>query len=1044
MRITVAFVMVLMSLVCAGAHGADAPVVSDLQDVVVGRTGMNVPPQAREMLKQNGFVVVSRPYHRIFSPYIQEGLPPFVTTDSLHRTFHVIFEEQLKKVETAFAADVAVITKAMIADIARHRKETAITLEEDRDLQTATEFFLVARALLDGDKPGNTGKADDELRLILAAKGVQASPLFGYRMDYSQFKPRGFYTDTPTLQRYFRAMSWYGNVAFRQSSARETNIALHIAVIFSRNKKIVERWRKVNRTYTLLIAQADDLTPDEYATALQAGTPAQVHAALAKLRDPQINSMVPTASVPGWQAQSKGMRFFGKRYVPDGEAFSNLTDPAVKGRYWPQGLDAMAAMGSARATQLVGKEPGKFDRQAYAKGLQKSTATMKALMASKEPSHYVRTLSLIQTVLAPPPAKGAPPCMSTPAWTDKNLSSALAMWTSLRHAWVLQAKQSVTYMCANGGPDFHGLVEPNPPFYKSLHELIQFTIRTMGTVEGVDRERLEQLDLLVLELAGIARKQVENRELTEDEIRTLESYGPRIAGLMYFEGNSWISDGALPWMSLVVDVHTELQSGQCLQEATGPAFPIFVVVPHGGKLHLAVGGVYSHYEFKQPIAKRLTDAEWRRVCAGGRMPPRATWTSSFLAAPDEKPITEAIRKGELPEDAISVNTPAVRAALKRAIAPGGVFEGKKDLSSAVAAYGKMTGRKAMPMLLDYMRNLPEWKKDAPQGPHKRAYGATRALRALSHDGDIPLFEKMALGDDSELANSAISLIAYLQTKKAEAALVRIYKETKSARARKDALYWLHTTGSRDVTPILLNAHAKGHAREYPALLRTFSEMWAEPSVFSIDTRPRCPAASNAAQQEKYRNQVRKYVMRSLDSKKERPREEASKCAGAMRLEEAIPLLEKLAANDDLAYDALVGLVRIASVKSCAALNRCLKRPGTDKDDIADLQEGLGQLTARDVRTLALALDRYKRDHNKYPPDGAGQWEKAIIAGRYTALDKRRLDSKGRMCDMWGRPFQYIPQLPHDPKQAGIFSLGPNGKNEHGKGDDIASWNLDKK
>jgi len=97
------------SLALALAAGAP-DVVPDL-DKVVGIERFDGPPAARQLLKKNGFVVVPRFYRQIFSPYVRSGLPPFITTDSLHRTFHVIFEEQVKRVETALAADVEAITQ---------------------------------------------------------------------------------------------------------------------------------------------------------------------------------------------------------------------------------------------------------------------------------------------------------------------------------------------------------------------------------------------------------------------------------------------------------------------------------------------------------------------------------------------------------------------------------------------------------------------------------------------------------------------------------------------------------------------------------------------------------------------------------------------------------------------------------------------------------------------------------------------------------------------------------------------------------------------
>jgi hypothetical protein len=46
-----------------------------------------------------------------------------------------------------------------------------------------------------------------ELRLIETHAGFERSPLFVYREDYSQYVPRGHYTRSVALQRYFKAMA---------------------------------------------------------------------------------------------------------------------------------------------------------------------------------------------------------------------------------------------------------------------------------------------------------------------------------------------------------------------------------------------------------------------------------------------------------------------------------------------------------------------------------------------------------------------------------------------------------------------------------------------------------------------------------------------------------------------------------------------------------------------------------------------------------------------------------------------------------------------
>ncbi|HHV57093.1 MAG TPA: DUF3160 domain-containing protein, partial [Firmicutes bacterium] len=77
--------------------------------------------------------------------------------------------------------------------------------------------------------------------------------------------------------------------------------------------------------------------------------------------------------------------------------------------------------------------------------------------------------------------------------------------------------------------------------------------------------------------------------------------------------------------------------GRVLEEATGPVFPIYVAVPVDGKLRIAVGGVYSYYEFPWPLADRLTDKKWHQLINEGQAPPQPAWTKSFTAPPAAVP-----------------------------------------------------------------------------------------------------------------------------------------------------------------------------------------------------------------------------------------------------------------------------------------------------------------------------------------------------------------------------------------------------------------------
>jgi len=84
-------------------------------------------------------------------------------------------------------------------------------------------------------------------------------------------------------------------------------------------------------------------------------------------------------------------------------------------------------------------------------------------------------------------------------------------------------------------------------------------------------------------------------------------------------------------MSLVADVHTDLSTRQVLEEAVGRPFNIYVIVEDHKGRRLCRGGLFSYYEFKQPLLERLTGEQWQHMLEKGEEPPLPQWTSTITA-----------------------------------------------------------------------------------------------------------------------------------------------------------------------------------------------------------------------------------------------------------------------------------------------------------------------------------------------------------------------------------------------------------------------------
>lgn len=635
------------------------------------------------LIVSNGFgVMASSSGEDIIEPYrlLKEmGVPVLVTADTLLHLYHIQFDETLKEVEEReFYSTLLELTRALLADAVRQPEQYEGHMQEAARRNVA--YFAVALKLLDPEAaiPEElAGVAARELRLIEAHEGFQFSPLFVYREDYSQYVPRGHYTRSEILQRYFRAMMWYGRMGFLLKNSEllpapnaeiQTLAACLIADALARVEagpgKAFDVWNRIYTVTAFYVGLADDLTPEEYLGGIRtvAGAAAglkaladpatfqALRAHLASLRKPEIYGGTGDCQVPApydpahideCLDKSKGLRFMGQRFIPDSYVFQNLVGMDYEGqgrpftwvmsllgpiRGFPRGLDAMDLLGSDRAQAILVAE-GDTEYKLYAEQRQKLIEEFDAFSIEDwNRNLYWSWLYVLKSLLGSYPP-GYPTFMQSEAWRDKSLNTALASWTELRHDTILYAKQSYTPLRASLPPQVRGYVEPVPEFYARLLALSEMTGRGLTELEVLSepaRQRLESLAEVLKQLLALSVKELGNEPLTEQDYAFIRE----IAGVLE-QTVVGVREVGLK-TTLVADVHTDANSGSVLEEGVGHVDLVAVVVPQpDGTLSLAIGPVLSYYEFKWPMADRLTDEAWRELLAS-KPPARAPWTGSFV------------------------------------------------------------------------------------------------------------------------------------------------------------------------------------------------------------------------------------------------------------------------------------------------------------------------------------------------------------------------------------------------------------------------------
>ena len=633
----------------------------------------------RALLAQNGFVVETpqpgqyREFYQVYESGRYEEVPTFITTDSVFHVYHLIFDKMLRDLETdSFIATLKSLTSAMLAASAAQYQSLKGTALEDPALRNAA-YFGVADQLLglsDPVPPEASGMVSAELALINAASGTAVSPIWDRPdlpddqkliEDYSQYVPRGHYTRSDALKMYFKAMMWYGRLTFRMNDDFETRRAL-LLVQALRSAQAADGtpaatlWENIYDPTVFIVGKADDLGYHEYGALsdqvfganpdpskfADATLFAQFKQLAQTLPPPQVNSMW----VWIWQDKTtvtKGFRFMGQRFTLDEYVFGQLIWRSVgtqdTPRGLPKGLDFFAALGSTEAYSIL-KDMGETKYANYDSQLAKVQGEVAKLGTDSWTQNlYWSWLYALQPLIAP---KGAsyPPFMQTQAWARKDLQTALGSWTELKHDTILYAKQVMAEMGGGGGSLPHGYVEPNPEVYARLLSLAQMTesgLQSRNLLSDLTKSNLDNLVEELTFLQTVSQKELAGQALSDDEYThimywggTLEQFTLKAADT---NGDPSLRDLSDQKAALVADVATGLDaSGNlvALEEGDGQPTRIFVVLPDS-PWRVAVGAVYSYYEFPVPVAQRMTDETWQAAVEAGSNPAQPDWTKAFIA-----------------------------------------------------------------------------------------------------------------------------------------------------------------------------------------------------------------------------------------------------------------------------------------------------------------------------------------------------------------------------------------------------------------------------
>lgn len=642
-------------------------------------------------IEYNGFAAATqteyKQIHEILELNEDDRIPSFVSSDAVLHAFHVLYDLALREVEVYSFWDIlGNLTESMLDST----NDQYLAAPEGRWKDAALRnlmFFTVALKLIDSDYtippsfPAEVETEVDHVLMLIEAHETMTDDWFqGYTEDFTQFVPRGHYTRSETLERYFQAMMWYGRVSLRlqpelpplPNNKGMDNTAQAILISLALLDEIAslpggltgyDLWDAIYEPTVFFVGAADDLLPSEYLELIQSIYGSEVtipslddddlledfiDAAL-EFREPAIlGHPVPDTKT---LTQTMGLRFMGQRYIPDSYILGQLVYKNVgtilNPRLMPMGLDVMAALGSDRAWDLL--EPEKVYEN-YESQMHMLWDMVGNITDAEWTSnlYYLWLYSLLP--LLSDPGEGYPFFMQSEAWVDKQLSTALGSWAELRHDTILYAKQSYTWELTGMPETVKGYVEPVPQVYARLASLCKMMIDGLDSrslLSTLIGSKLNQLYDFLLNLQTISIKELEGTPLTMEEYLIIDGSGKKLGSIVAMPEDDLLTSDADDDMAVIADVHTDPNSMTVLEEAVGRPMVIFVAVQIEGQVILTRGGIFSYYEFTWPMDDRLTDEAWQDMLTEGEAPPLPSWTTSFVASsPVTLPVMNALTSKE--------------------------------------------------------------------------------------------------------------------------------------------------------------------------------------------------------------------------------------------------------------------------------------------------------------------------------------------------------------------------------------------------------------
>jgi hypothetical protein len=444
-----------------------------------------------DFLNENKFIVLNRmgtdDILDAFRFYWKNDLPIFITTDTMLHTWHIIFDETLKRIEeelffpllnelsrelVSAALDnfnAGVIQAKTLTYFSVGLNITSSTSTYDLPIEIATATEKIYQAIL------------DEISINNAITQFDTELTKRFIDDFSQYKPRGHYTETETLKKYFRLFKWFSRIPFffdsykgevfleetpseMIKSVTEITWLLKTSSITWGENEVsgLEIWDIFKSFLDVLVGESKSITIHNIDNLCEGligdlWNPTDIDNTLLSLiqetilndvtiPEPEIPFII-DAILPGPNISPKAFVFFGERFTLDGYTFQHVSHPYVNQRLLPTSLDfAAICLNSSRSIELLQDEidlyPGLYNtiinlQEEIADSPEKDKQTIQWgwIESLKDISGIVPECDNLVNL---------PEFMNSSEWLDEKLTTIMGSYAQLRHDTILYTKQTIT------------------------------------------------------------------------------------------------------------------------------------------------------------------------------------------------------------------------------------------------------------------------------------------------------------------------------------------------------------------------------------------------------------------------------------------------------------------------------------------------------------------------------------------------------------------------------------------------------------------------